>query len=302
MGIATIRNLEIENKIKSRYELFKNEIFRKKLLVYGKDAERIWRKGAFIGHRIFYYERAIRTMELARQYVNECYQKGEVPYSGTIFVAESVYRAKGRYKRKWFAPKGGLWFSVLLFPEVDPPFIHLYPLVAGIACCEALRNVGVPATIKWVNDLMYNGRKIGGILTESFTIRSKEPYLVLGIGININNFIPRILKSRAVSLKDTGKEGDLYRIFILTLTNLIWYIGLLHEAESKNNTEEVISAWLKYGDSIGKKAFYGEDVLKGSKEKVQIMGIDGFGGLRIRFLDSQREVTVYSGELEYIED
>ncbi len=300
MGLIPLRDPDKEIILKAQYEALKPQALAKRITTYGKGAKRIWRRGAFIGHKLFYFKQAIRTMELAKEYVTTTSKKGQVPYSGTVFMAETLLRAKGRYTRKWFAPKGGLWFSLLIYPEVDTPYIYLYPLVAGIACCEALREIGVKATLKWINDLLYNGRKIGGILTETFFSPQKDPYLILGIGINLNNTLPTFLKNTAISAKEiTGKEIDIDLFFCFTLLKLIWYIGLLHEAEIQKNTKGIIDIWRQYTDSLGRKAIYGEDLTKEKGEEVEILGINPYGGLILRFSKTQEVQTVYSGELIY---
>jgi len=300
MGLIPLRDPDKETILKAQYEALKPQALARQIKIYGKEAERIWRRGAFIGHQLFCFKQAIRTMELAKEYVIATSKKGQVPYSGTVFMAETLSRAKGRYNRKWFAPKGGLWFSLLIYPEVDTPYIHLYPLVAGIACCEALREIGIKTTIKWINDLLYDGRKIGGILTETFFSPQKEPYLILGIGINLNNTLPTFLKNTAVSAKEiTGQEIDIDFFLCLTLLKLIWYIGLLHEAEINKDTKAIIDIWKRYTDTLGRKALYGEDLTKEKGKEVEILGINAYGGLILRFSKTKEVQTVYSGELVY---
>lgn len=300
MGRSIIRNPQREETIQKNLAFLKQQEFKRRYLQTGEKAERIWQRGEIVGAHLYCYASAHRTMDIAKQYIDRMHNHGQIPYSGTVFVAEELTQARGRYKREWYAPHGGLWFSYMLFPEVESPYLHLYPLVTGIACCEALRDMGIEAKLKWINDLMFAGRKLGGILGETYFSPSKEAYFIFGIGINVNNSLPRGLKHMAISIKEiTKKEMEIDHILGLTLVKLIWYIGLLHEAEIAGNTNEIIEIWRQYSDSLGREAIYGEDLIKEKGEKVRILDIDPYGGLIIRSCKTKDIRTVYSGELIY---
>jgi len=300
MGRSIIRNLQREEIVKKKLFYFKQQEFRRRYSQLGEKAERVWRRGEIIGAQLYCYLSAHRTMDIARRYIEHAYTQGQIPYSGAVFVAEELTQARGRYKREWLAPYGGLWFSYVLFPEVESPYTHLYPLITGIACCEALREIGIEVKLKWINDLIFAGRKLGGILGETYFSPSKEVYFIFGIGINVNNSLSEILKHIAISIKEiTKKETDIDTILCLTLAKLIWYIGLLHEAEIVGNTKEIIEIWRKYTDSLGRQAIYGEDLTSGRGERVEILDIDPYGGLVIRPCKTKDIRIVYSGELIY---
>ncbi|MCD6319778.1 MAG: biotin--[acetyl-CoA-carboxylase] ligase [Candidatus Desulfofervidaceae bacterium] len=301
MGRGITRNLKREETIQGNLALLKQQEFNNRYSQIGERAERIWRRGEILGAYLYCYSSAHRTMDIAKQYIDRAHNHGQIPYSGTVFIAEELTQARGRYKREWFAPHGGLWFSYILFPEVESPYLHLYPLVTGIACCEALRDMGIEVKLKWINDLMFAGRKLGGILGETYFSPSKETYLIFGIGINVNNFLPEVIKHLAISIKEiTKEETDLDAILCLTLVKLIWYIGLLHEAEIVGDTREIIEIWRQYTDSLGREAIYGEDLIRRKGEKVEILDIDPYGGLVIRSCKTKDIRTVYSGELIYL--
>jgi len=153
-----VRDRERERTLKNMLERLKKEEF-KKQYAREKEAERVWRRGEIMGAHLWCYHFVPRTMEVAKKYIENCYFLRQTPYSGTVFIAQTVNQAQGRYNRKWYALPGGLWFSFILYPEVELPYIHLYPLVLGIACCEALREIGINVYIKWVNDLVFNRHK-----------------------------------------------------------------------------------------------------------------------------------------------
>jgi len=266
-----------------------------------KDAEVIWRRGEIIGNYIFCYHFAHSTMALAKEYIKTEYSKGNIPYSGTVFIAKSLSKAKGRYGRIWYATLGGLWFTLLLYQEIEPPYTHLYPLIAGIACCETIREIGINAHIKWVNDLMVNGRKIGGILTETYI--AEDPYLLLGIGINVNNDLPSNLDVPAISIKSILKKiYNIDSLFCLLLTKLIWYVGLLHQIEIEMNTARIIQIFTEYSDTIGRIVYYGEDIKNDRGKVAKVLGIDPYGGLNIKLYPEGEIATVYTGELKYFKE
>ncbi|CAD7773579.1 MAG: Bifunctional ligase/repressor BirA [Candidatus Methanoperedenaceae archaeon GB37] len=295
-----IRDREREIILKNMVQKLKKEEFEKRY-AKEKEAERILRRGEMIGANLWCYHSVTRTMEVAKKYIENCYTLRQTPYSGTVFIAQTVNQAQGRYNRKWYALPGGLWFSFILYPEVESPYIHLYPLSLGIACCEALREIGINVCIKWVNDLVFNRHKVGGILGETYISSRKETYLIFGVGINVNNSFPSTLDIPAISLKKiTGKALNIDLLFPLILIKLIWYVGLVHEAELKKETQEIIEMWLKYTNILGQKMYYAEDLKIDKKREVEILGLDPFGGLIVRFCDTERVETLYSGELTYI--
>ena len=295
-----IRDREREIILKNMVQKLKKEEFEKRY-AKEKEAERILRRGEMIGANLWCYHSVTRTMEVAKKYIENCYTLRQIPYSGTVFIAQTVNQAQGRYNRKWYALPGGLWFSFILYPEVESPYIHLYPLSLGIACCEALREIGINVCIKWVNDLIFNRHKVGGILSETYISSRKETYLIFGVGINVNNSFPSTLDIPAISLKKiTGKALNIDLLFSLILIKLIWYVGLVHEAELKKETQEIIEMWLKYTNILGQKMYYAEDLKIDKKREVEILGLDPFGGLIVRFCDTERVETLYSGELTYI--
>ena len=288
------------------HELFKD--FKSKELKWfykkeGKRARHIFQRGGMIGHRIYSYHILDRTMDEAKRYVDTLEKQRLMPYSGAVFLAQMLLCGHGRYTRPWYAPKGGLWYSILLYPEVGMPYFNLYPLAVGIACCEALSEMKIPVHLKWVNDLMVNGKKLGGILSETYYAPvSKDPYLIFGIGINVNNTdFPISLKDKAISIRQIlGKEVDLNTLFIFTLTKLIWYIGLLHYTEVKGDSQPIIKTWTNYTDSIKRNVIHGEDLEKSYGTKAKVTGINSDGSLTLE-LPQRREQIVYSGEIIYCE-
>ncbi len=130
----------------------------------------------FIGRNIFMYDETDTTNERAKA-------NSDAP-DGSVFIAEVQTHGKGSRGRGWTSPKGsGIWHSILLKPDIPPMEVSRITLVAGLAVCKA---IGLNSAIKWPNDIVINGKKICGILTEMSSEINMINYVVCGIGINVN--------------------------------------------------------------------------------------------------------------------
>ena len=107
---------------------------------------------------------------------------------GTLVLADRQTGGKGRRGRQWFSPAGtGIWMTLLLRPELPPEQIPAITLVAALSVSKAIRHAtGIETGIKWPNDLVVEGKKVCGILTEMRFVPGNRPYVLLGIGINVN--------------------------------------------------------------------------------------------------------------------
>ncbi len=130
---------------------------------------------------------------------------------GVVVFAESQTKGRGRLGRNWVSARGkGLWFSVLLRPPLPPQAATQITVASATAMARALRGVaGLRVEIKWPNDILLNGRKLCGILTEMTAELDKINFMVLGIGVNVNfhaNDFPPELRKIATSIQnETGQ-------------------------------------------------------------------------------------------------
>lgn len=125
---------------------------------------------------------------------------------GAVVFAESQTKGRGRLGRKWVSPKGkGLWFSVLLRPNLRPQVATRLTVAAATALRRAIQvETGLAPEIKWPNDLLIGGRKVAGILTEMSAELDQIKYLILGVGVNVNlsaSEFPTELRRLVTSLK-----------------------------------------------------------------------------------------------------
>jgi BirA family biotin operon repressor/biotin-[acetyl-CoA-carboxylase] ligase len=128
---------------------------------------------------------------------------------GTAVVAERQARGRGRLGRAWDSPAGlGLWASVVLRPEVPAAQAPAMTLAAGLAAAEAIEaEADVAAALKWPNDVLLDGRKVAGILTELRTRDQAVAHLVVGIGINVHQGVadfPPDLAETAISIRQAA--------------------------------------------------------------------------------------------------
>ena len=137
---------------------------------------------------------------------------------GALAVTERQVSGRGRRGRGWESPAGeSIYMSILCRPDFPPDRAPMLTLVMGVSVAQAVEKyTGLPAKIKWPNDVVVNGKKICGILTEmEMGLETKEiQYLVIGVGINVNNeAFPEELRDKATSLllESGGKEHKIYR-------------------------------------------------------------------------------------------
>ena len=156
-----------------------------------------------IGSKIYYYDTVTSTNDIAHQMARK--GAGE----GTVIFAEQQSNGRGKMGRRWVSPKGeGILASIILRPDI--PFLdaHEWTIMAGVGVAKAIRDTfGLTAMIKWPNDILINGKKVCGILTEaSGRGIERVEYLIIGIGINVHSDMAS-LPEGATSIKaELGPE------------------------------------------------------------------------------------------------
>jgi len=159
----------------------------------------------------------------------------DVP-EGTVVLARRQTSGKGRKGRYWASPEGGLWMSVILKPKTSIENVPKLVFVGALAVVDALAKYGIPAEIKWPNDVLVEGRKIAGILSECRLDR----FAVLGIGLNVNNEIPEELEDSAVSMKGLlGFEVDLDEVLQRILRALSYWYSLFKSGRHREILDAV---------------------------------------------------------------
>ncbi|WP_456424031.1 biotin--[acetyl-CoA-carboxylase] ligase [Thermococcus sp.] len=195
----------------------------------------------------------------------------DVP-EGTVVVAKRQRSGRGRNGRVWASPEGGLWMTVVLKPRASPEHVPKLVFVGALAVVDALAKHGIPGEIKWPNDVLVDGKKIAGILSEC----KLNHFALLGIGLNVNNKIPGELREMAVSMKDLlGFELDLEGVLHNVLRALSYWYSLFKSGRH----HEIIEAVRRRSAIIGRRVVVienGEVLLEGTA-----LDIDESGALLV---------------------
>ena len=280
----------------------------------GVNSASIVRYGSFVGSVIESHESLPRAMEYARSLISTFAQLNRAVASGTVVLADTMSRSKGRFARSWHAPAGGLWGCMIYANTLLPQSRNFIPMAAGVACCEAVRELGGKESyIRWVNDVLAGGRKLAGFLVEGYTEPVHgEDFALVGFGINLNNTsFPEELADTATSLRQVlGYDIDVTEFTTIFLARLAWNFGLIYHEEARELSGEIfcgeqgrhllLERWLNLSDTIGRKVIYGFDVMTAPQYEAYALGLDATGGLILRLTDGFVK-TEYSGEVRYLD-
>jgi len=239
----------------------------------------------FIGKKVYYFDSLNSTMNVAM----ELGLKG-LP-EGTIILAESQTKGKGRLGRSWFSPKyKGIYLSLILRPRILPSQAPILTLLSAVSFCEAIKEVtGLDPQIKWPNDILLAHKKVGGILTELSAEMDRINFVVIGCGLNVNND-KKALISGATSLREHKKEkinrvSLLQEILRKIETNLLFL-------EAKG-AKPILEKWREYSVTLNKrvKVYCQKEHIEG-----EAIDIDADGALLVR-KDSGVVERVSSGDV-----
>jgi len=211
---------------------------------------------------------------------------------GTVAIAETQTAGHGRLGREWASPEGGLWFSVIFRPELEPAEASKLVFAAGLAVAEVLHELyGLRVETKWPNDVLVNGRKVCGILAEMNTTGDEVNFVVIGVGINANfdakEALPEELFENATSLETAlGRSVQLDTLFRTMLERL----ECIYELFVKEGFASVLTMWKKYATFLGCKV----EVLTGTERLVGFaLDVDDDGGLTVKLENGNvRDVLV----------
>ncbi len=198
------------------------------------------------GQAVFYAERVSSTNDWARDLA----RRGAA--EGTLVVAEEQTAGRGRRGRSWLAPRASALLCSLIFrPSLAPAQAARLTMLAGVASAQAIRGLtGQPASLKWPNDILLRGRKLGGILTETEVIADRLLYAVVGIGINVNVEAADLeaISPQATSLlREMGHTVSRRRLLQLLLAEIeARYTGV-----QADGGQAVYQEWLSHLETIG---------------------------------------------------
>lgn len=241
-----------------------------------------------MGQTIYFYEETDTTNNRARELALEGAPEG------TLVVAEKQTAGRGRRGKVWESPLGtGIWMSLVLRPQIAPTEVSVLTLLCGLATAEAIEaETGLSAGIKWPNDILINGKKAVGILTEMDCEMSEVHFVIPGIGINVNtaSFPPEIAEIATSLYLECGKTVSRRRLVHKVLERL----------------EEHYETFLRTGSFAAMLEDYRKHCITLGKE-VHVLGREPFfaealditpeGELLVRRADNGKEEVVFSGEV-----
>ncbi len=184
--------------------------------------------------QIHYFSEVTSTMDVAKDLA----RKGCPDF--TVVVAGRQKKGRGRLKRIWFSSEGGLYFTIVLRPKISPVVSFKINFSASLVLAQILRNMfGIKAMVKWPNDILVDGKKISGMLSEMEAEADMITFLNIGLGINVNND-PTSEEPMADSLKKVlGREISKKEI-------LARYLEEFEKRLNNVTLDNVISEWKQY--------------------------------------------------------
>jgi BirA family biotin operon repressor/biotin-[acetyl-CoA-carboxylase] ligase len=224
-----------------------------------------------IGHKIYHFD----TIGSTNTALKEKALAGEP--EGTVILADEQTAGRGRFHKQWISPKGmGLYFSVLLRPQVSQEelsFVSLCPVLAVIRTIKSLCKLN--AGVKWPNDVVIDGKKVCGVLSEANTTASRVNFIVTGIGVNLyqtaGDFPPEIAASAGSVTMFSHKWVDKKSLF---RNILVEFNGIYEQIKSPDGKGKIVKEWMSYCDHANAPV-----VLFGQKIKIEgaFLGIDQNG-------------------------
>lgn len=202
--------------------------------------------------------------------------------AGTVAIASQQQAGRGQWGRQWQSSPGGLYLSLALEPNLPVENNAQLTLCSAWGIATTLRHYGIPVLLKWLNDLVIDGRKLGGILTETRIQGEVITKAVVGVGINWTNPVPDTgVNLKTVLLTCSGSPiGSLEVLAAVVLQGLI--TG--YQSWQQQGIEVLLPAYQELLTSIGRTVTVENQV-------GVVTGISSNGNLRVRFEDSAHSLA-----------
>ena len=219
---------------------------------------------------------------------------GRTVPDGSLILAESQTAGRGRIGRSWHSePENGLYFSLVLRPQLSPSLAPLFTLACAVAMHHAVeRTTQLDVDIKWPNDLLVGGKKIAGILAEINAETDRIRWLIVGVGLNVNHpKLPDEIADRATSLRlASGRHQSRLDILVDFLEQFQQIVDLFRTA----GPAAVVSEWTRHSSfAIGRRV----EISDGYRTVRGVTcGLNALGALRVETSPGNVE-DVFSGDL-----
>lgn len=242
----------------------------------------------FIGKEILYFPKLLSTNATAKE------QAERGAKEGTVVIAETQTEGRGRMDRRWISPKGGIWLSIILRPQIAAEIAQKMALTSAVAVAKTLKKkYAVNAQIKWPNDVLISDQKVCGILAEAALREKTTNYLIVGIGINANfhgEILPKEVQANSTTLQDVlGKKVNREVLIRVLLREFEDYYVLFRARKFA----ELLNEWRGIAGFLGKRV---KVTSFGEKLQGTAMDIDEDGALIIR-LGNGESRRILSGDV-----
>ena len=229
-------------------------------------------------YNILYYPEVSSTMDTAKELARK-----NCP-DFTVVVAGRQTRGRGRLTRQWLSDDGGLYFTLVLRPDIPVLLSSRVNFLASLTLARVLRELfQIDATVKWPNDILVDGHKISGMLSELEAETDRVLFISIGMGINVNND-PSGVEPGASSLKKiTGRE-------ISKKMLLARFLDEFEKSLRKVKFENVISEWKKYTITLNRRV---KIVTHKEVSEGLAVDVEPDGALVLELADGTRKKIVY---------
>ena len=205
----------------------------------------------YIGKKIFYFSELASTNIMAKE---KALHIEERIAEGTLIITERQSAGKGRLGREWFSPAGGIWLSIILYPQLSPSYISRITLMTAVAAVKAIEIcTQIEPQIKWPNDILINEKKVCGILTEMSAELDIINWVVVGIGVNVNidhQRFPEDIQANTISLKEVSGE-EVLRVKLAQ--TFLQEFEKYYEKLKRKEFSSILKEWKLYSHTLGKK-------------------------------------------------
>jgi BirA family biotin operon repressor/biotin-[acetyl-CoA-carboxylase] ligase len=169
---------------------------------------------------------------------------------GTVIVAESQTNGRGRRGNSWKSPSGGLWFSIITKPDIEARSSIILSFAISLAICETMvTNFGIPGYIKWPNDILIKGKKVGGIILSTAVQAGELEYAIIGVGLNLNAK-PHDISTSTSCVEHSKNPSISSELFLAAVLRLF---SRYYELIECGRHKQIIDGWKDLCPMIGHK-------------------------------------------------
>ncbi len=227
---------------------------------------------------LLYYPEVKSTMDIARD------QAREGCPDLTVIIAGRQTRGRGRLKRQWRSDQGGLYFTMVLRPQLSVSSSFKVNFLASLTMVRVIRELlEIDARVKWPNDIMVDDQKLSGMLSEMEAEADRIHFINLGMGLNVNNdptgFQPGATSLRQLMKREVSRKDILAR-FLDTFSRRMEQIA----------SDDIIAEWKKYTITLGRRV---KIATRHEQSEGLAVDVDENGALVLEIADGTRKKIVY---------